>query len=237
MLNGHMSNCSSYICVWIQMNIRTLCLGILQFEEATGYEINKLVTDGRFSHFIEASYGSIYPALTRLTAEGLVTRREEAQAGKPARKVYSITPDGLAELKKNLAEPLAPDRFKSEFLFFGLFAELADEQIRQQVVDGQIGLLRGKLAIMRDIFAQSTHAGSRFALGYGIAANQAALDFLLENSELLLDRAPEARPSKTAGDREARAGGGNGDNNGDNNNGDNQNITDKTISDDLEVKP
>ena len=53
------------------MNIRTLCLGILQFEDATGYEINKLVADGRFSHFIEASYGSIYPALTKMMQEEL----------------------------------------------------------------------------------------------------------------------------------------------------------------------
>ena len=47
------------------MNVRTLCLGVLQFGEATGYEIKKIVEEGMFNHFIEASYGSIYPALTR----------------------------------------------------------------------------------------------------------------------------------------------------------------------------
>ena len=61
------------------MNVRTLCLGILSTEEASGYEIKKDIEEGLFSHFIEASFGSIYPALTQLTAEGLLTVRAEEQ--------------------------------------------------------------------------------------------------------------------------------------------------------------
>ena len=53
------------------MNVRTLCLGVLSFGEATGYEIKKEIEEGPFSHFIEASFGSIYPALTQLLGEGL----------------------------------------------------------------------------------------------------------------------------------------------------------------------
>ena len=73
------------------MNVRTLCLGILSLQEASGYEIKKDVEDGLFSHFIDASFGSIYPALTQLAAEGYVTVREEEQTGKPDKKVYAIT--------------------------------------------------------------------------------------------------------------------------------------------------
>ena len=73
------------------MSVRSLCLAILSFGDATGYEIRKESTEGRFSYFDDASFGSIYPALARLESEGLVTVREEPQAGKPARKVYSIT--------------------------------------------------------------------------------------------------------------------------------------------------
>jgi PadR family transcriptional regulator AphA len=54
------------------MNVRTLCLGFLSTGEASGYEIKKGIEDGMFSHFIDASFGSIYPALTQLTAEGLL---------------------------------------------------------------------------------------------------------------------------------------------------------------------
>ena len=59
------------------MDVRTLCLGILSLGDATGYEIKKLVAEGSFSFFSEASYGSIYPALTKLTDEGLVSCVEQ----------------------------------------------------------------------------------------------------------------------------------------------------------------
>ena len=78
----------------IDMNVRTLCLGILTTGEASGYEIKKEIEEGLFSHFIDASYGSIYPALTQLAGEGLVTVRAEEQSGKPDKKVYAITPKG-----------------------------------------------------------------------------------------------------------------------------------------------
>ena len=45
------------------MDVRTICLGILTRGDATGYEIKKLVEDGGYQHFVEASFGSIYPAL------------------------------------------------------------------------------------------------------------------------------------------------------------------------------
>ena len=65
------------------MNVRSLCLGILSTGEASGYEIKKDIEEGMFSHFIDASFGSIYPALTQLAGEGLVTVREQEQTGKP----------------------------------------------------------------------------------------------------------------------------------------------------------
>ena len=65
-------------------------------EEASGYEIKKDIEEGLFSHFIDASFGSIYPALTQLAAEGLLTVRAEEQTGKPDKKVYAITEAGRA---------------------------------------------------------------------------------------------------------------------------------------------
>ena len=69
------------------MNVRTLCLSILYEGEATGYEIRRLCVEGECSYFIEASFGSIYPALAKLEDENLVTSRTEQQSGKPAKKV------------------------------------------------------------------------------------------------------------------------------------------------------
>ena len=76
------------------MNIRTLCLGILSRGDATGYEIKKMAEEGLFSHFIEASFGSIYPALKKLEEEGLIRMKLEIQENAPNRKVYTITEAG-----------------------------------------------------------------------------------------------------------------------------------------------
>ena len=72
------------------MNVRTLCLSILYEGEATGYEIRRMSVEGECSYFVEASYGSIYPALSKLEDEGLVSSRVEPQEGKPAKKVVVV---------------------------------------------------------------------------------------------------------------------------------------------------
>ena len=91
------------------MNVRTICLAILYDADATGYEIRKLSTDGEYSYFIDASYGAIYPALQKLEADKLVTSLVQQQDGKPAKKIYSITPLGRREFINSLFEQLGED--------------------------------------------------------------------------------------------------------------------------------
>ncbi|MEO1142750.1 MAG: helix-turn-helix transcriptional regulator, partial [Pseudomonadota bacterium] len=54
------------------MNTQSLILAILNFEDASGYEIKKESSEGAFSYFVDISYGSIYPTLAKLEADGLV---------------------------------------------------------------------------------------------------------------------------------------------------------------------
>jgi len=171
------------------MNVRTLCLGILSFEEATGYEIKKLSVEGRFSHFIDASFGSIYPALTRLCEEGLVNVRVEQQEGRPSRKVYSITETGRREFVKSLAEPPAPDKIKSEFLFVVLCSEFLDGEQVGKVIDDRITWIDEELQRMKDFRKDCDHVGSQFAIGYGAALCQAARDYLSENKAIAIANA------------------------------------------------
>lgn len=63
------------------MNVKTVCLAILTQGETTGYEIRKRSTEGDFSFFLEASFGSIYPALSKLEEDGwspAVSKRKKA---------------------------------------------------------------------------------------------------------------------------------------------------------------
>ena len=111
------------------MNVRTLCLSILYEGEATGYEIRRLCGEGECSYFIEASFGSIYPALAKLEDDGLVVSRTEQQDGKPAKKVYSITDAGRAAFAQQLSEPLGEDVFRSPFLLFARFAHILPREL------------------------------------------------------------------------------------------------------------
>lgn len=167
------------------MNVRTLCLGILQFSDATGYEIKKAVEDGMFNHFIEASFGSIYPALTRMAQDGLVTCREEAQSGKPDKKVYSITPAGRLELVRALSAAPGADKFKSEFLFVMLLADLLPREHIATVLGQRINEMRAELECMRACADQSDNSGGRFVVGYGAAVYEAGLKYLEDNRDVM----------------------------------------------------
>lgn len=117
------------------MNVRALCLSLLYDHEASGYDIRRMCTEGNFAYFVEASYGSIYPALAKLESEGLVESRLEHQRGKPARKVYTITDAGRAAFIEELSAPLDDDMFRSPFLMFARFVHILPRELVQQRCD------------------------------------------------------------------------------------------------------
>ncbi len=169
------------------MNVRTLCLGILTFQEASGYEIKKMVEDEVFSHFIDASYGSIYPALTKMMNEGLVSVRAEEQAGKPDKKVYSITDTGRKELAAALAVDPVADKFKSEFLFQLMLREFLPKSHIADIYDAQMQYLRDELAhIEMGACNSPDHQGMEFVAGYGTACLTAGLKYLEERKSEII---------------------------------------------------
>ena len=169
------------------MNIRTLCLGILSRGDATGYEIKKMAEEGLFSHFIEASFGSIYPALNKMTDEGLLTFRSEAQDGKPDKKVYSITAAGEVALKSALTVFPKKDKFKSEFLFIMLLSEHVDPAHVSAVLKRRAEELREELEMIQACAETVTNEGTRFVNGYGQAVLGAAYDFVSKNAGFQAD--------------------------------------------------
>ena len=176
------------------MNVRTLVLGILSFGEASGYEIKKMVEDGRFSHFIDASFGSIYPALTALTGESLLTVRAEEQTGRPDKKVYAITQNGRASLARALSVTPAKDKFKSEFLFQMLLADFLPKPAIAAAIEKQLSDLREDLARIAECEGESAdQPGCSFVHGYGNALLNAGVKYLEERkTEFLSTRVLKA---------------------------------------------
>lgn len=172
------------------MDVRTICLGILTRGEATGYEIKKLFEDDGYQHFVEASFGSIYPALNQLTRDGLVHVRAEAQDKRPDRKVYSITPAGRSQFLASLLKPVPEDRHRSPFLFAMLFSHLLPAERVSELLDAYLRQSEQKLEQLNGTKGQSR--GEQFAIGLGRAFYRATIDFLHEHRA---DLETPARPA------------------------------------------
>ncbi|MDQ0324309.1 DNA-binding PadR family transcriptional regulator [Rhodopseudomonas julia] len=160
------------------MNVRTLCLAILFAREATGYEIKKLSTEGEYAYFVDASFGSIYPALDRMEREGFVTCRKEDELGKPSRKVYSITDAGRAHFVDSLFDLPAPDVFRSEFLLVVMHADILPKPVMRRAIDHRIEQIEGDIAKLRQIAQANHRGGPQWAINYGLDCMQHALAYL-----------------------------------------------------------
>lgn len=169
------------------MDVKILCLGALDLGDATGYEIKKMFETGIFSHFHEASFGSIYPALTRLTDDGLLTCKSQQQGGRPDKKIYSITADGRRELEQALERPLAEDRFKSEFLFVMLFADMLSSERVTSLLEDRVQGVRSQLQELQSEQDSCVNPGQEFVRRYGEAVMTASLKFIEENRHLVED--------------------------------------------------
>ena len=169
------------------MDVKTLCLGLLSLGDASGYDLKKQF-ETVLRPFFTAGYGSIYPALADLAADGLVECREEQREGKPDRKVYSITPEGRAKFRRALHRMNPRHRLRSEFLAMLFFADLMDNDRLEEVMDERLEKLRGASAetqVMSDAWGENTPAGARFVAGFGAALAQAAVEYIEQNRHLL----------------------------------------------------
>jgi len=174
------------------MDTKSLCLGALSIGAASGYEIKKMFEEGAFSHFYDAGYGSIYPALNKLLADGLVTCVEMEQEGRPAKKVYSLTDDGMAALKDSLRQAPAPDSLVMMF-----FAHLIDPGQRETVLESYIDYYRAGIEYIENAPCDDHPFGHKFVTGLGEALYRAAIDYLEENkADLLGAEKPEQESNK-----------------------------------------
>lgn len=174
------------------MDVRTICLGILTRGDATGYQIKKLFEEGGYQHFVEASFGSIYPALNRLTKEGLVSVRAEAQEKRPDRKVYSLTAAGHKAVIDALTKPLPEDKHRSPFLFAMLFSHLLPQDHVVAMVDTYIQQNEEKLAQLMQPDGEPQTPGESFVIGFGRAIYVAMLNFLRAKRAELERKSAEA---------------------------------------------
>jgi DNA-binding PadR family transcriptional regulator len=79
-----------------QGDLRQLVLALIAEQPRHGYDIIKDI-EARFGGGYAPSPGVIYPLLTMLDEQGVVSM----SAGEGSKKLYAITPEGEAELREN----------------------------------------------------------------------------------------------------------------------------------------
>jgi DNA-binding PadR family transcriptional regulator len=80
------------------MALRHVVLTVLVRGGLSGYEITKNF-EAVYSHFWRASHQQVYRELARLQEAGSVTAKVVTQKGRPNKNVYTLTKQGLDELR------------------------------------------------------------------------------------------------------------------------------------------
>ncbi|MFZ4506280.1 MAG: PadR family transcriptional regulator [Fimbriimonas sp.] len=80
-----------------RVDIETMVLAVLERDELHGYEISRRIRE-RSSKVLSVGEGMLYPALHKLEQENLVASQWIPQEGRPAKKVYRLTPEGTKAL-------------------------------------------------------------------------------------------------------------------------------------------
>ena len=97
------------------MSIKFAILGFLSWKPLTGYALKKMFASSVTLHW-SGNNNQIYKTLIELHREQLVVQEIQQQLDHPARKIYTITEQGLTELKNwVLSSPELP-QLKHSFL-------------------------------------------------------------------------------------------------------------------------
>lgn len=116
------------------MTLRYAILGLLTYNDLTGYSLKKMFDDS-IKNFWYASMSQIYRELNKLEDDGYVTSVIQPQSDRPDKRIYSITDSGRKAFKEwitRFPEQLSKEK-RDEFslrLFFG--SNLAAEELVKQ---------------------------------------------------------------------------------------------------------
>jgi DNA-binding PadR family transcriptional regulator len=119
-------NCKVNVRAVKKLNSQDVILGILMQESISGYDI-KHKFETVFSYFYNASYGTIYPTLSKMEKDGLITKVSIVQEGKPNKNVYTITKEGKESFHQYMYSEIQENEMKSDFLVRLHFGELAEQ--------------------------------------------------------------------------------------------------------------
>jgi len=114
-------------------------LGLLLESPMHGYELRKRLT-GLLGAFRAFSYGSLYPTLRRMQADGLIAENADPDGTGPrrrARRVYEITPVGRRRFTELVADPGPQNYTDDGFGVHLAFFSRTPAEARMRILEGR----------------------------------------------------------------------------------------------------
>ena len=175
------------------MDAKTVCLGVLMNKKASGYEIKKTCSEGMFGTIHYISYGSIYPALSKLLEAKMVECEDVLQEGKPDKKIYSITNKGREYFIEKLHKKPQDNKYVCETLFMLVFAHLVSDTKGEKLYDDVINQHQKELNDTKKSMENNeiSTPGMKFIDELGFAINNTIIDYLNKNKQNFLTEVKE----------------------------------------------
>lgn len=95
------------------MGLEHALLVSLTERSGSGYELARRF-DKSIGFFWNATHQQIYRVLKRMDEQGWLVGEAVTQDGRPDKKMYTVSPEGRAELSRWIAEPTDPSPLRSE---------------------------------------------------------------------------------------------------------------------------
>lgn len=159
---------------------RHVVLGLLAQHPMSGYDIRHLL--GGLSWLVDGpSFGTLYPGLHTLLADGLVTVEVISSEGKPSRKVYSITEAGRKALQEWASRRVQSGGSLKEFVMRLVLASSLSETGLRDCLERrleQVVSFRPRIEEALVATSEEGDLGQYLTLDYGLALADAEQTWL-----------------------------------------------------------
>lgn len=157
-------------------------LGFVRDAPRHGYAIYQELSDPEGLWAVwRIKQSQLYALLARLEAQGYLASTLEPQGGRPPRKVFRLTPAGVAAYLDWVQAPVTHGRqFRLEFLAKLFFARREGADAVQALIDRQRAVCRDWLTEQQDLMAAASTAPpfQRLVHRYRAGQVEAMLDWL-----------------------------------------------------------
>ncbi len=128
------------------MDLRATILGFLSWKPLSGYDLKKMLSQSEIFYW-SGNNNQVYKNLLELQKEGLVYFQVQQQESLPAKKIYSITGEGLAELQQSLLVMPELPELRKNFLIQLAWCEPLSDGMLIELLEGYASELEAQLQL------------------------------------------------------------------------------------------